>query len=317
MTEPVEVNRVQTVTGPVEVDQMGITDAHSHVWIAPPPGLDPHSPVLTDYAAILAELMDYRQAGGGSLIDCQPGIDCGRDGNRLRQLSQASGVQIVASTGFHLPRYYPPDYWLFTASTQAATDHFLRELTETLEDTRQMPEPVRAGFIKIACQESLEKSHRTLIEAAAEASRQTGAALQVHTEKGADAERIANALFDYGLHAKRLILCHMDKRPDFALHESLAVAGIALEYDTFFRLKYQPNKNLWPLLVHMVEAGLEAQVILATDLAEKVYWVHMGGAPGLAGLITQVIPKMHDLGFSDTTIQQLTGHNIAARLAMP
>jgi len=29
---------IQTVTGPLAPDALGLTDAHAHAWIAPPPG---------------------------------------------------------------------------------------------------------------------------------------------------------------------------------------------------------------------------------------------------------------------------------------
>ena len=59
------------VTGSVKPAEAGITDAHSHVWIAPVPGVSTGGPVLDDRSAIAAELVDYRQAGRGTVIDCQ------------------------------------------------------------------------------------------------------------------------------------------------------------------------------------------------------------------------------------------------------
>ena len=64
------------------------------------------------------------------------------------------------------------------------------------------------------------------------------------------------------------MLCHMDKRPDFSLHQALALQGITLEYDTFYRPKYEPDTKLWPLLTRMVEAGLHRHAVVGTDIAE-------------------------------------------------
>lgn len=306
--------RLMTVTGPIDPAQAGITDAHNHVWIAPVAGTLSAGPVLDDERAIAGELRAYRAAGGGTIIDCQPG-DCGRDGRVLKRLAQASGVHIVACTGFHLRRYYPPDPPLFALAPEDACAFFVREISGRLTET-SAADPVRAGFIKIACEETLEKSPLTLIEGAVLASRATGVAIEVHTEKGADAERIAQAMADFGLPLNRLVLCHVDKRPDFAFHSAMAQAGVMLEYDTFYRPKYAPDMNVWPLVARMVESGLAAQVAIATDMAEAALWRALGGGPGLTAFITQIIPRLRAIGCDEPTIGQLTGANIAGRLAV-
>jgi predicted metal-dependent phosphotriesterase family hydrolase len=305
-----------TVTGSVKPAEAEITDAHSHVWIAPVPGVSTGGPVLDDRSAIAAELVDYRQAGGGTVIDCQPG-GCGRDGRVLSELARESQVYIVACTGFHLQKYYPPGHWLFQLSVDGGYALFLREITQGLEETLENEEPVHAGFIKVACEEEFGNSPMALIEAAAMASLQTGAAVGVHTEKGADAERIISLLMDFGLRADRVVLCHMDKRPDFGLHCTLAQEGVMLAYDTFYRPKYRPEENVWPLLTRMVGGGLDRQVSLATDIAEAKMWSRMGNGPGLPGFITQIIPRLEALGFEPDTIRRLVGENITCCLALP
>ena len=101
-----------TVNGPLAPSALGVTDAHQHVWIAPVTGGPAGAPLLCDRDVIAAGLTAYRAAGGGGLLDCQPG-GCGRDGRALAELSRLTGVPIVACTGFHLARYYPPDFWLW------------------------------------------------------------------------------------------------------------------------------------------------------------------------------------------------------------
>jgi len=302
-----------TVTGPIDPAQAGITDAHNHVWIAPVADAASIGPVLDDEHAIASELIAYREAGGSTIIDCQPG-DCGRDGRVLKRLAQTSDVNIVACTGFHLRRYYPKDHPFFDLPAEAACQHFVSEITKQLSETDET-NPVRAGFIKIACEDSLDKSPLNLIEGAIAASRETGAAIEVHTEKGADAEHIAQTMADFGLPLTRLVLCHVDKRPDLAFHREMAEQGIMLEYDTFYRAKYAPGTNVWPLLTRMIEAGHASQVAIATDMAEAAMWSNLGKGPGLTAFITQLVPRLRTIGCDDTTVNQLVGTNIVGRLA--
>ena len=150
-----------------------------------------------------------------------------------------------------------------------------------------------------------------LWEAAAAASRDTGVALLAHTEAGVAAEQIVIRLLGYGAAADRLVICHIDKRPDFGLHRELAQAGILLEYDTFFRPKYDPERNVWPLLQRMAAAGLAGQVAIGTDLAGTTFWQEIGPArlPG------EIVTRLQALGFAAPTVRGLTGSNIAGRLA--
>jgi predicted metal-dependent phosphotriesterase family hydrolase len=305
---------VNTVLGPVPYDMLGITDAHNHVWIDSIPGAHPESPVLNLFDPILAELTNYRNSGGGSILDCQPG-GCGRDGNALIRLSEGSKVNIVASTGFHRKKYYPSEYWLFNASEEKAAEYFITELTMGMEETVNAPKPALAGFIKIALGDRWSDCPQNLLTAVAKAARQTRTIVEIHTEKGTLAERSVVYFEALGITPSQLVLCHMDKRPDFALHTELARYGLMLEYDTFFRPKYDPETNLWPLIQEMVEAGLGSQVALATDMAASEMYKSIGKGPGLASFPCQIKARLRQMGIHEDITRQLLGENIAQRLA--
>jgi phosphotriesterase-related protein len=306
--------RVWTVLGPAAPKELGTVDAHAHVWIEPVPSAAPGSPVLDDRAASLEELSRFRNAGGGAIADCQP-YGCGRNGRVLADLSRESGVRIVACTGFHLRKYYTAHAAPWCWSEEQAANFFTLELTRGLSETLDWTVPVRAGFIKVACEASVETSAQHLLRAAAEASRCCGAALEIHTEKGQDADQIVAFFAAQQVDPRRLVLCHIDKRPDFGLHRELAQAGVLLEYDTFYRSKYEPEKNLWPLLENMVAAGLDGSLALAADLADSAEWTVNGGHPGLPGLLNQVRPRLLETGIPGESAARLLGGNIAARLA--
>lgn len=313
-------NIVMTVLGPVSSGMLGVVDAHSHLYIAPSAGGAADAPVLTDEAGVGRELAAFRAAGGGAIVDCQPG-GCGRDGRVLRRLSQQSGVHVVASTGFHRRRYYPPDAPLFGMSAGAAADVFRDEIGNGLVETRvadgRRPSAVAfPGLIKIAAEASLSASPLDLFEAAAAVARETGYAIEMHTERGAAVMEFLAFFAARGLSPRRLVFCHVDKRPDFGLHRELAQAGVLLEYDTFFRPKYAPERYVWPLIRQMADAGLADHVALATDMADPGLWAELGGAPGLLGFFTIIKEGLTRMSLPSATIDGLLGGNIAARLAV-
>ncbi len=135
-----------TVSGPLDAQDIGLCDAHSHVWIEPVPGGDPSAPQLTAEGPITAELKEYRAAGGGGIIDCQPAADCGRNGNMLARLAAASGVHIVACTGFHLRRYYGPQATIWQATAEEAAEFFTGEIRRGLTETRAAQRVVYSRF---------------------------------------------------------------------------------------------------------------------------------------------------------------------------
>jgi len=305
---------VNTVLGPISYDVLGITDAHNHVWIDSIKGADPTAPVLDQFDLILNELKSYSQFGGSSILDCQPG-GCGRNGKSLIRLSKASNIHIIASTGFHRKKYYNSDFWLLHATEEDATRYFVNELTNGLEETLDTPESALAGFIKIALEDKWSETPQTLLLAAANAARLTNSMLEIHTEKGALAERVVIFFESKGVPPSRLVLCHMDKRPDFVLQSELAHFGALLEYDTFFRPQYDPETNLWPLIQKMVGAGLGSQVALATDMADSKLYNSITKGPGLAALPGQIKTKLFQMGIHKDIIRQLIGGNIARHLA--
>lgn len=305
---------IQTVLGEISHEDMGITDAHNHVWIEKIPGADPTSPVLDQYDLICRELTAYKQAGGGSILDCQPG-GCGRNTIRLAGLSKLSGVHILACTGFHRRKYYGLEKNPFSWTETEAAAHFTQELTRGTSETLGQPQPIKAGFIKIALEASWSDCPSALLEGVAEAARQTGALIEIHTEKGSLAEKVVIFFEERGVKPDRLVICHIDKRPDPEIHQELAKYGVLLEYDTFYRPKYSPEANVWPLAEKMIQAGLSNRICLATDMAEAEMYANIGGGPGLASLPGAIRDTLRSKGVSETDIRNVLGGNIARRLA--
>jgi predicted metal-dependent phosphotriesterase family hydrolase len=305
---------VNTVQGPLAYDCLGITDAHNHMWIEAVPGSDPGAPVLDKFDPILQDLVEYREKGGGSLLDCQP-PGCGRDANRLIALSRASQVNLIACTGFHRQKYYAQGYWLWGANAREIGDFLSSELEQGLSETLETAPEVKAGFIKIALEGTWAECPQAALEGAACAALQSRALVEIHTEKGALAERACVYFTDFGLEPGQLVLCHMDKRPDFGLQKELAHLGVLLEYDTFFRPKYNPPANLWPLIEQMVSAGLADRIALATDMAEAELYHSLGGGPGLASLPGEIQARLCAQGIPEAARKQMLGGNIARRLA--
>ena len=224
-------------------------------------------------------------------------------------------MNIIACTGFHRKKYYSQDHWLWKAEAKKICDFICSELNQGLVETRETSSPVRAGFIKIALESAWADCPLTALEGGTSAALKSKALMEIHTEKGALAEKACIYFTDIGLSPSQLVLCHMDKKPDASLHKELARLGVLLEYDTFYRPKYVPSANLWPLIEQMADAGFSDRVALATDMAEAELYHHLGGGAGLASLPGEIQKQLIEKGFPETARKQILGGNIARRLA--
>ena len=305
------ISGLQTVTGPISINDITVADAHAHVWINPPDGVAPDVRIeLRDRARIAAEVRAFGKAGGALIVDCQP-EGCGRDAACLAELSAETGVFITATTGFHQRKFYPDGHWLWRSDAETAARFFRDELTRGMRETGGA---IPATTIKVGYEGTIDGQTRTLMEAAADAAHSTGAVILFHTEQGRNVEALLPFFSDRHVPPSQLYLCHVDKRPDFGLHAELAQAGVLLGYDTFVRPKYNPDTTTWPLLRQMAGAGHARQVAIGQDLAFPYMWQAYGGQPGLLTLIQTIRPRLEREGFLAGDIAGLTGANVARRL---
>ena len=225
-------------------------------------------------------------------------------------------MSIACSTGFHLPRYYPPGHETWSGDASSTRDRIVRELRQGVVDPVPSAQggAVRAAAIKVGHPGALDGKTEDLFVAAAEAAADTGAMITVHTERGQNAEAILSFFARHGVPARQLYLCHVDKRPDAELHRELIRAGVLLGYDTFVRPKYEPKRNVWPLLERMISQGLDHGIAVGQDLADPGMWRVFGGTPGLRHLPDRILPELRRRGFDEDTIRRLTAANIARRL---
>lgn len=114
---------IKTVTGLIEPLRLGFCQCHEHLYI---------KDEINDYDLSLKELIKYKKAGGCSLVDAQP-QNAGASIEVLRKLSNESGVNIIASTGFHKLFYYTNDCDIYTKSQSDLADTYMKDMQKVQE----------------------------------------------------------------------------------------------------------------------------------------------------------------------------------------
>ena len=96
---------VRTVLGDIPPEEMGLTCSHEHIIIEESfPTVSNPLFILNDTDKVSAELTMLYEAGGRTVVDTMP-ANCGRNVEKLSEVSRRSGVHIIAPTGIHLEKY--------------------------------------------------------------------------------------------------------------------------------------------------------------------------------------------------------------------
>jgi len=299
--------RVQTVLGNIAPEVLGHTQPHEHIYLRKGPSFFENKALcMEDEQRSLQELQDYRAAGGACIVDAQP-YGCGRDAEALYRLSKESNVLIVASTGFHKRCFWEPESYLFHASSQELEALFVAELTEGMLTSDNRPSSIPAGLVKIVFESgALEDTvYRGCLEAAANASIKTGAPLLIHTEPNTSLIQLADFLGNIGLPPHALIFCHADRTcPNTSVHMELMSRGCWFCYDSIHRLKYLSDEQELTLLKQMKDAGHLQRMLLSLDTTNMRLRAYKGEI-GLDYILTEYIPLLHQVGFTDQDLTQI------------
>ncbi|MDC2954947.1 phosphotriesterase [Streptomyces sp. NPDC001260] len=276
------MSSVRTVLGDVRPEELGVCDAHDHLFLrsARLPGQE-----LNDAAAARAELAAFRAVGGGTVVQWTP-YGMGRRAADLPDLSRASGVHVVCATGLHQAAHYSAQ--LVEELRGGLAEVFVAELTQGIGTSG-----VRAGLIKVAGGfHALDAHARWTMTAAAEAHHATGAAIAVHLELGTGALDVLDLLCGrLGVEPHRVILGHLNRSPDPVVQRQAAEAGAYLAFDGPSPAHHATDWRMPQAVRALAEAGFGHRLLLGGDTviagARSV-----DGGPGMPYLLRRVRPRL-------------------------
>lgn len=285
---------VTTVLGPVAASELGVVDAHDHLFLRTPalPGQD-----FDDLERSVAELRDGWSTGIRTVVEMTP-IGCGRRPDLMRAASRATGVHVIACSGYHRDAHYPAGHWVHDAPAELLADRIVADVERGMHprdwlDADAPLDPARAGVIKAgASYQRIGPSERRRLEAAAIASVRTGAPILVHSEVGTCGHEIVDLLENGGVAPSSIVLAHLDRNPDAELHAEIASRGVTLEYDTVGRIKYRPDSDLLALIESVAAAGHLQRIVLGLDLGRRDYFRSWDGGPGMRYLLGTFVPRL-------------------------
>ena len=329
---------VQTVSGPISVNELGMTLPHEHIFNdlseALYPGVrqfsrdlaqvpvtpanawllreDPYSSAdncgfdESDMESIVAELSLFTRAGGRTIINSTTGT--GRRPAALVEAARRTGLQIVMSGGWCL------SHGDVHTLTDADIASMTAELVGEIRDGVELPsgDRVRVGSIgEIGVGPSFTAAERATLVASCLAQVQTGLPLFIHLpgwqRRG---HEVLDIVAEHGVDPSAVVLCHMDPSgKDRAYQREIADRGVWLEFDMIAMQLNFPGEGQSPSVQDTVDAvsglvhdGHGDRLLLSQDMFLKAMWTRNGGS-GFAYVPVAFLPRLVDAGV-DTHIAQ-------------
>jgi predicted metal-dependent phosphotriesterase family hydrolase len=318
------VSRVQTVLGDVAPEALGFTLSHEHTGIAlwHVPNRWDYWELTPDDEIVVPELIRFREAGGGTLVDVTPkGV--GRDPARLVRYARAAGLTIVAATGWYRGAYYPGEALIDRRSVDDLADELVRDAAEgeAVDDGSGGRAAVRAGIIgeigtdKPWVSALEERVHR----AAARAARRSGLAVTTHAVQspvGLDQLRIFE---EEGADPTRVVIGHADSYPRLDHYLAIVERGASVEFDflgmSFTPLERRGEPRVIDLLLELLSRGHAERILLSQDVCHNEQLHHYGGN-GYTYLADTFLPRLRGRGVDEATLRTITVDNPARLLAI-
>jgi phosphotriesterase-related protein len=295
-----------TVNGEIPAQQMGLSLIHEHVMVDFV-GADKVSTSRYNreevFKNVLPHLKQARELGCRTFVECTPAF-LARDPLLLKQLADASGLQILTNTGYYGARNdesLPPH--AFTETADQLAQRWIKEFKQGIEGTG-----IRPGFIKIGVDEGkLSDIDRKLMQAAARTHLQTGLTIAVHTGKASGAMDELEVLKTEKVHPSAWIWVHAQAEEDMAFHVKAAKEGGWISLDG---IGWDNEGRHIEMVTHLKKQNLLNRVLVSQDAG----WYHVGEPNGgkfqpFNRLFTEFLPALKQKGFSQKDINQLLIQN--------
>jgi len=304
--------QIHTVTGNIDPADLGITYAHEHLLFQPPEPYRSQDPdlALDDVQAAIEETRNFAKAGGKCIVEMTT-VELHRDPAGMKAISEASGVRVIAATGFNKSKFCEDRVVGQTVSQLA--DGMVRDLTQGMDASG-----IKAGLIKASSSKDLMTAGEIKVfQAAIQAHLRTGAPVSTHTEAGTLALEQVRMLVAGGVHPSHILIGHLDRKLEWEYLLAVAQTGVYLGFDQISKEKYFPDIERIKWIKRLVEAGFSRQIVLSADMARRSYWPSygFGKGPGLTYILWRFVPWMLEEGIAPEAVEAMLAQNPARLFA--
>ncbi len=288
---------IYSVQGKMDISKLGVALTHEHVMSrfglasAYIPDYDKDSLFLQ----VIPYLKEVKSLGVNTIFDCTTAY-FGRNVSLLKEISDASGVEIITNTGYYgaANDKYVPEF-AFESSIEDIAKLWIDEFENGIDETG-----IKPGFIKLAFDQGVSEIDTKLFTAGILTHLSTGLTMVVHTENNLEAaEKQLELLNEYDVSPSAWVWVHASRVEDVDYLIKVAMKGGWISLDKF---KAEEAEDYVSRLKLFREKELLHKVLLSHDGNS---YNRDGNLKGYDAVMTHLVPALKENGFSDEDINQL------------
>lgn len=307
---------VMTLTGPVDSRELGFTLPHEHAYcrLRQAPYRYDFPDQFADDDVIADELDGFVAQGGATLVDLTVPNN-GREPEKLRALSERTGLNVVMGCGWYRENYFEPTDDLLRRQVGDLADELIREVEAGVGTSG-----LRPGVLgEIGSEKTwVTPTEERVLRAVARAHRETDLSIGALHALGPVAPQQLDILEDAGADLTRVAVGHCDSYPHLAYLLELLERGVFIMFDNCgqFPALEALESQVVDVIVRLVERGFDDRILLSQDTC-KMAQFRIHGGPGFTYVGETFLPLLRDAGIGEDIIERFTTRNPGAWLDIP
>ena len=303
---------IQSVTGPIDSKQLGLTLIHEHMRVR-------SEAVFVQFPHLYDEEKEFTKAVEqvnkvkklGVKTICDPTVmELGRDIRFIERVSRETGVQIIAATGIYSYHYIPPHFQ--NRDIDYMADLFVRDIEVGIQNTS-----IKAGFLKCATDaQGVTPDVEKVIRAVARAHKKTGVPIMTHSHPGTGTGiNQLDILIEEGVDPSRILIGHTGDTDNMEYILRVIEYGCFIGMDRYGLTSECSTENRNTTVIELAKKGYANRMFLSQDHCCTIDW-YPEEAPGLmfpkwtmSFVLEEVIPELRSNGVTDEQIQLMMVDN--------
>jgi phosphotriesterase-related protein len=298
---------VQTVNGPVDAGDLGLTLIHEHLRFrdeAVAENWPGRYDAQAEFDAALEAVAAAKGHGVQTIVD-PTAMFGGRDVRFLKRVADETAINVVACTGIYTYDYLP--HYFENRDEDAIAAHFVEDIEHGCQGTE-----IRAAFLKCAADAAgvtphVEKVHR----ACARASVQTGAPIMAHSMPAAGTgPRQVEIFLEEGVAPEKIQIAHCGDSPDPDYVAGLLDQGVYAGLDRYGLDMYLPMDQRNAVTAELLRRGYTERLMISQDFCATIDWFppeaveQLINSPAIHNwsftlVFEEVVPWLRDQGVMD------------------
>ena len=299
---------VESVTGPIDLDELGTTLIHEHLKVRSEPSGEQYPHLYDDddaYRRATETARAVMEQGVKTVVDPSC-LFLGRDIRFMKRVAEETGLQVIPATGIYTYTELPQVFK--NRDEDYMADAFVHDIEEGIQGT-----DVKAAFLKCAVDEpGVTEDVGKIIRACARASKRTGRPIMAHshpaTRRGLE---IMDILDEEGVDPKHVQIAHTGDTDDLDYIEELLGRGPYIGMDRYgLDIILETEKRNRTVLA-LLERGHAERMSLSTDACWEFDWFPWDQTEQLAPkwkstfIYDEVVPALREGGMSDEQLETM------------